>query len=260
MMRVKSDERAEEPNKGSAGKRSADEASRAKIFDRLHSQVDQIAYEFANHTTVVLRRNGMFHKAIGSSALILRELGAKTQIRSYYSEVYKQEVLEMSIHAASFAKLVTFLTEKCGSVIRYDEQFFIIRLKEPMSTKRLKQLRTSTEIISEINEDILTKRRKDTPLAKEARELFKEAKYLVRDMPGIDGQVLAKMILETIMRLQGDIRCFMRNEKSTELWQKVDDTVDDLQGLLLFVPESVNQADRLVRMGRSLNKIITRNV
>ena len=75
-----------------------------------------------------------------------------------------------------------FLMASCGQVLRDDNKFFIIRLKEPMSAKKLKQIKNSDTIKVEVAEDILNKNRKETPLAKEVREIFKEASLLIRSL------------------------------------------------------------------------------
>ncbi len=50
----------------------------------------------------------------------------------------------------------------------------------------------------------------------------------------------------------------MLEEESDERRQAVEDAADDLQGFLLMIPNFTEQADRLARMGRSLNAIISR--
>jgi gamma-glutamyl-gamma-aminobutyrate hydrolase PuuD len=95
-------------------------------------------------------------------------------------------------------------------------------------------------------------------MAKTAREIFIESGLLVRKMNGIDGQTLGQLILVTALKLHQRVRELMRNEKSQELREAVNDAVDDLQGVLLLVPDYLNEANRLAVIGRNLNKIITR--
>lgn len=230
-----------------------------KSYYKMGTQTEQIRYEFTNQDTIVLRKSGMFYKAMGNSAVMLKSMGVKTKIRSGFSPATKQEILELSIHVGQIDDIKRYLIENCGEIIRDDTSFFIIRLKQQMDAKKLKSLKKNGAVKDEATESILTKRRKETPLSKEVRELFKEAMYLVRTMNGTDGQVLGKMILEQILELHRAVRELIRDERSQEARQAVNDAADDLQGLLLLIPNFTEQADRLSRMRRSLNLIISRN-
>lgn len=227
-----------------------------KSYLRMKTQTDQIRFEFTNQDTIVLRKNGMYHKAMGNSAVMLKMLGAKAKIRSGYDPVTRQEVLEISIHAGKIDDAKAFLILTGSEVLRDDGTFFAVRLKKPIDAKRLRKEKVSLGLKTEVAEDILMKRRKQTPMAKEVREIFKESGFLVRTMKGTDGLVLGRAILDEIMNLQRVVRVLMReNGKCEQTRTAVDDAADNLQGMLLLVPNFSLQADRLSRMGRSLNKI-----
>lgn len=227
-----------------------------KSYLKMRTQTDQIRYEFTNQDTVAFRKNGMYHKAMGNSAVILKMLGAKTKVRSGFDPVTKQEVLEMSIHVGKIKNTKLFLETLGKEVLRDDEDFFVVRLKKPIDAKRMRKEKRDLVLKSEVTEDILMKRRKQTPMAKEVRDIFKEAGALVRTMKGTDGLVLGRAILDEIMELQRTVRILMRDTgKSEEIRQAVDDAADNVQGMLLLAPNFANQADRLSRMGRSLNRI-----
>jgi hypothetical protein len=77
-------------------------------------------------------------------------------------------------------------------------------------------------------------------------------------MSGMDGEVSGRLTVEKTLKLYMAVREYMRDENSEERRQAVDDAVDDLQGLLLLISDFSGQALRLARVGRSLNKIMTR--
>ena len=264
-MREISNRREEDPNAvldlrldDISNRRQAANTGNLKSYEKMQTQIDQIRYEFTNQDTIVLRKSGMFHKAVSNSAVILKYMGAKTKIRSSIDPATKQEIFELSVHVGNIDKTKEFLKEKCGKVLRDDKDFFIIRLKQPMDTKKLRALKKSDLIKNDATRDILTKKRNETPLAKESKDIFQEAIFLVRTMNGIDGQILGRMIMEAVLFLYQSVRTFMRDEKSKSQLKIVDDAVDDLQGLLLLVPNFTENADRLARIGRSLNRISDR--
>jgi len=259
MKRVGSDERAKQESLwDSSGVRTSDTTSQAKFYERIESQADQIRFEFTNFHSIVMRKNGMFYKAMGNSAILLKSLGAKTKLRTGYDPMTKQEILELSIHESGLQATKDFLKTKCGEVLRDDKALFVIRLKQPMDAKKLKYIKSSDAVKIEVTEDILTKRRQETPLAKEVRDLFEEASYLTRSLKGVEGEVFGRLLLELVLRLQLKVRELIRDEASPVRRQAVEDAADDIQGLLLVLPNYAQQADRLARMGRSLNRIITR--
>jgi len=229
-----------------------------RSYHKMTTQSDQIRYEFTNQDTIVLRKNGMYHKAMGSSAVILKSMGVQTRIRAYFDNMVKQEVLELATHVGRIDALKEMLKEKCGEVLRDSGGIFVIRLKKPMDSKELKRLKNNAQLKGEVTEGILTKNRSETPLAKEVRDIFGETVFLVRQMPAVEGPVLGRMLLEAVLRLHQTVRELMRDEKSVERRLAVDDAVDDLQGLLLHVPNFAQHADRLARIGRSLNRIMSR--
>ena len=47
-----------------------------KSYLKIQSITDQIRYEFTNQDTVALRKSGVYHKAVGNSAVMLKILGA----------------------------------------------------------------------------------------------------------------------------------------------------------------------------------------
>jgi hypothetical protein len=229
-----------------------------KSYFRIGTQTDVVRYEFTNQDTIVLRKSGMFYKAMGNSAVILKSMGVKAKIRSSFDPVVKQEILELSIHVGKIDELKKFLADRCGGILRDDTGFFIARLKQPMDAKKLRALKKSGAVKSEATESIIMKKRKETPLAKEVRDLSQEAMFLIKGMNGTDGQVLGRTIVEQIMVLQRAVRELMRDEDSTQKRQAVENAADDFQGLLLLVPNFSEHADRLARMGRSLNFIVSR--
>lgn len=227
-----------------------------KSYLKMRTQTDQIRYEFTNQDTIVLRRSGAYHKAVGNSAVMLKILGAKTKIKSVYNKVYEQEVYELSLHSTKIKDTKEYLASISSDLLRNDENFYVIRLKTPVSIKRIKRARSSLELKTEVTEDILLKHRKFTPLGKEARDIFTEVGLLVRAMKNQDGVVLGRALIEKTLQLQSIIRCVMRTEApSAEQLVSLDDTADDLQGLLLLVPNFVEQSNRLSRIGRSLNEV-----
>ncbi|MCL2038396.1 hypothetical protein FWG86_00615 [Candidatus Saccharibacteria bacterium] len=233
-------------------------ADKEKSYMKMKTQTEQLRYEFTNQDTIVLRKNGVFHKAMGNSAIILKSMGVETKVRTGFSQAIKQETFELSVHMGQIEELKRQLREKCKEVLREDGDFFIIRLKEPIPAEKLKQMKKSAIVKIEATESILMRKRKETPLAKEVRDLFSEATYLARALHGVDGQCLARMILEQILALQRAVRALMREEGSDAARQAVLDAADDVQGLLLLVVSFTEQADRLARMGRGLNRIISR--
>ena len=227
-----------------------------KSYLKMKSVPDQIRYEFTNQDTIALRKSGAYHKAVGNSAVLLKILGAKTKIRSSYNAFYGQEVLEMSLHSGKLNEIKEYLQTLSEKTLRDDGVFYVIRLKAPISAKRIKRARNSEELRTEITEDILLKRRHSTPMAREVREIFKEVGLLARTMKNQDGMVLGEALLQETMQLQRAVRVLTRTEAPPkELVVAVDDAADDLAGLLLLVPNFVEQSARLSRVGRSINAI-----
>jgi len=226
-----------------------------KSYLRMKTQADQIRYEFTNRDTIVLRSSGMYYKAMGNSAVLLKGMGSKTKIRSSFDPVTKQDVLELSIHAGRIDDTKKYLKEKSELVLRDDKRFYIVRLKNPMSAKELKKFKNSDELKSDLTEDILNKHRKETQMAKEVRDIFQEAAILVRTMGAADA-ALGRMLFDELLTLYIAVRALMREKgKKEETWIAVDDAADNVQGLLLLTPDFAKHAGRLGRMGRSLNKI-----
>ncbi len=229
-----------------------------KSYLKMQSVSDQIRYEFTNQDSIVLRKSGVYYKAVGNSAVLLKLLGAKTKIRSSYSVAYGQEVLEMSLHSGKFGEIKEYLQTLSSKTLRDDGLFYAVRLKTPVSAKRIKRARTSDELRTEITEDILLKRRHSTPMAREVREVLKEVGLLARTMKNQDGTVLGEALLQAVLSLQRVVRVLTRTpEPPKELVVAVDDAADDLAGLLLLVPNFVEQSARLSRVGRSINAIRT---
>jgi len=127
-----------------------------------------------------------------------------------------------------------------------------------MSAETIKTLKNSEKLRGEVAHDILTKNRSETPIAKETRDLIKETDFLVERMNGVSGKAVGKALFNKTLALYQTVREFMRDEKSAEKRKAVNDAVDDVQGLLLLVPDYVDEASRLARMGRSLNRITSR--
>lgn len=227
-----------------------------KSYEKLKTVPDHIRYEFTNQDSIALRKNGVYYKAVGNSAIMLKILGAKTKIRSNFNTFYEQEVLEMSLHGSKFDEIKNYLQTLSLKTLRDDNLFYIIRLKSPINAKRIKRARASGDLRTEVTEDILLKRRHSTPLSKEVREIFKEVGLLVSAMKSQDGQVLGLALLNEVIDLQRAVRVLTRTETpSGKLKLAVDDAADDLLGTLLLVPNFVEQATRLARIGRSVNTI-----
>lgn len=227
-----------------------------RSYQKIKSPTDQVRYEFTNQDTVVLRKSGVYYKVVGNSAVMLKILGAKTKIRSSFSSAYSQEVLEMSLHSGKLDEIKEYLKTLSTKILRDDELFYIVRLKAPISAKHIKRARTSGELRTEVTQDILLKRRHSTPLAKEVREIFKEVGLLVRTMKNQDGLVLGEALLREAVDLQRAVRVLTRDaHPAAEVKQAVDDATDDLLGVLLLVPNFVEQSARLSRIGRSINAI-----
>ena len=75
-------------------------------------------------------------------------------------------------------------------------------------------------------------------------------------MKNQDGTVLGEALLQAVLSLQRVVRVLTRTpEPPKELVVAVDDAADDLAGLLLLVPNFVEQSARLSRVGRSINAI-----
>lgn len=227
-----------------------------KSYLKMRTQTDQVRYEFTNQDTIVLRKSGAYHKAVGNSAIMLKILGAKTKIKSVYNKVYEQEVYELNLHSTKIKETKEYLVSISSGLLRNDEEFYVVRLKAPISIKRIKKARSSLELKTEATEDILLKHRKFTPLGKEVRDIFTEIGLLVRAMKNQDAMVLGRVLIEKTLQLQAIIRSIMRTEvPSEEQLVFLEDTADDLQGLLLLVPNFVEQSGRLSRIGRSLNEV-----
>lgn len=225
-----------------------------KSYLKIKTQTDQVRYEFTNQDTIALRKTGVYHKASGNSAIILKILGAKTKVKSVYNKVYEQEVYELSLHSSRISQTKEYLESLSSDILRNDEIFYIVRLKVPVSVKRIKKARSSLELRTEVTEDILLMHRHSTSLGKEVRDIFTEVGLLVRAMKNQDGIVLGRVIIEEVLGLQRIVRKIMRTEvPSSELLSTLDDKADDLQGLLLLVPNFVEQSARLSKIGRSLN-------
>jgi hypothetical protein len=227
-----------------------------KSYQKMTTQTDQIRYEFTNQDTIVLRRNGIYHKAIGNSAVILKHMGVTPRIRLHYDNVVKQERLELAVHAKATPTLREMLKAKGGVVLREDENIFVIRLKQPLGSKEIRRMRNSAQLKSEVTEGILTKNRPEAPLEKEVREIFGETVVLVRQMPVAEGAILGRLLLETALRLHQVARELTRDEKSPERRLALEDAADDLRGLLFHVSNFIEEAERVRRIGRSLKRVL----
>lgn len=233
-------------------------AGEVKSYLKMRSQEDQIRYEFTNFSTIVLRKSGMYHKAVGNSAIILKMLGAKTKIRSHYNAVVKQEVLELSVHVGRIEETKLFFGAFGKKILRDDGEFFVVKLNKPIEAKRMRRERSSAVLKTEVTEDILTRRRKETPLAKDVRELFKEAALLIRTMKGTDGAVIGRALLDKLVELQQVVREVTREMDEVvrkKIAARAGDVADDVLGMLLLVPNFVMQSDRISGMGRCVDRI-----
>ena len=227
-----------------------------RSYQKIKSPTDQVRYEFTNQDTVVLRKSGVYYKVVGNSAVMLKILGAKTKIRSGYNSSFEQEVLEMSLHSKNIGDIKEYLETMSSKVLRDDGLFYIVRLKTPIGAKRIRRARGSNELKEEIALDILIKKRYNTPLAKEVRDIFHEVGLLARTMKNQDGQVIGETLLRQAMSLQCSVRVLTRTELPTpDQKLAVDDATDDLLGVLLLVPNFAEQSARLSRIGRSANSI-----
>lgn len=227
-----------------------------KGYLKMNTQLDQIRYEFTNQDTIALRKSGAYFKAMGNSAVMMKMLGGKTKIRSHLDATVKQEVFEMSIHAGRIEETKKFLMPLAAEVLRDDGTFFVVRLKKPAGSKQIRKAKRTLGLKAEVAEDILTQRRKETPMSREVRYIFGEAGLLVRTMKGTDGLVLGRMILERVLQLETFVRELMISEKYERVdGILIDCSVDQLQGLLVMVPNFELEAERLARMGRSLLRI-----
>ena len=75
-------------------------------------------------------------------------------------------------------------------------------------------------------------------------------------MKNQDGVALGYTLLQETLDLQKAVRQLTRTENpSKELLQTVDNTADALQGTLLLVPNFVQEANRLSRIGRGLYEL-----
>ena len=232
-----------------------DELNRS--YDKIKNQNDQIRYEFTNQDTIVLRKSGQYYKVIGNSVLMLKILGAKTKVRINYNLFYSQEILEMSMYSKKIEETKKYLIDISKTILRDDGQFFIIRLKQPISAKRIKKERSDPKFKTELAEDILHKFRHSTPTSKEVGVVFNEVNILISIMSGHVATVLGRIILEEVVSLQQILRSYTRsNVPSEEQRLMIKDKIDDVLGLLLLVPNFAVQAPRLAKIGRSLNNIL----
>ena len=231
-----------------------------RSYNKISTNEQQIRYEFTNTETIVLRKNKVFWKAVGNSAVMLKIFGAKTKIHSYYNAYYSQEVLEMSLHAKNIEDVKKWLEKQSVEILRDDNRYYIIKLKTPVSSKRIKIARKSKEISGEVTENILYKHRHSTPLLKAVKDVFTEAGTIVGRMPKINGAVLGEFILRNVLELQQLIRSYSRSRECTKAdVQKITDKVDDILGLLLLVPNFLEQASNLMIIGRRL-EFITKTI
>ena len=228
-----------------------------KSYLKMKSYLDQIRYEFTNQDTVVFMKIGSYCKAVGNSAIMLKILGAKTKLHARFSASYKQDVLELRIHSSKFAETKEYLNKISSSVLRDDEIFYIVRLKTPVSAKQLKRAKANPLVKQELAEDALSKHRSNTPMANEVRTIFKEIALLVRTTKTQESAVLGSALLNKTIELQSYVRQLTRCKErpSEKLLQSIDDSADDLQGLLLLVSNIAEQATRLAVIGRSLETI-----
>lgn len=228
-----------------------------RSYQKMQTEEEQIRYEFTNQDSIVLRKSGAYYKAVGNSAILLKIYGGKTKIRSSYKPFYGQEVLEMSLHQSRIEETKRYLETLSKKILRDDKTFYIVRLKEPVSAKRIKNARTSNELKAEVTEDILLSRRYNTPLSREVRIIFKEVSLLVQSMKAKDSTVLGTVLLTEALDLQRAIRALTRTSNCTpELKQDIADRADDLLGTLLVVPDFTLYSQRLSRIGRSANSIL----
>jgi len=235
-------------------------AKETKVWDRLENQIDQIRYEFVNQDTIAIRHNGLFYKAVGNSAIYMKMLGGETAIRRSYCPMAKKEIYEMSFHIAMIAQIKKYLKDRGGEVLREDKGWFVFRLAKPFTLQATKTYKRSKEFKQMITEDILTaKNRPNTPLAKEVRDLKREMGFLVRAMPGVEGAVLGRELIQKVIDINNQVRILMRQatkEDKAKCSQLVTDAIDDMQGLLLMVTDVEHNATRLGKIGGSLSKML----
>jgi len=82
-----------------------------KRYFRIGTEVGQEQYESKNEDTILLRRSDMFWKAVGNSAVMLKNMG-----------------IETTVHASQIEKVKEHLLTKCDEVLRDDTSFLIVRM------------------------------------------------------------------------------------------------------------------------------------
>lgn len=227
-----------------------------RSYNKIQDNESHIRYEFTNYDTIVFRKSKLFWKAIGNSVVILKIYGAKTKVRSYYNVYYSQEILELSLHTDNMDKVKAWLSVKGSVLLRNDKNYYVIKLKEPISAKRIKTAKNSKEIASEVTQNILYKYRHSTPLLKAVRDIFNETGVVVSRMPRSNGIVLGEFLLTNILELQMHVRNYSRQENaSNEQRQDILDKIDDVVGLFVLIPNFLSQSSRILIIGRKLESI-----
>lgn len=118
-----------------------------------------------------------------------------------------------------------------------------MRLKEPISAKRIKRARLDPALTSEVTQDILMKRRQETPMARDVREIFKEVGIAGTDRKKPRRAGVRYRHAQEVIGLQRAVRVLIRQEEPSEdIKQAVDDAADNLQGMLLLTPNFVEQS------------------
>jgi hypothetical protein len=228
--------------------------------DRIKNLTDKndvVRFEFDNKQYIVLFAAGKdFWNATMNSAMLMKYcLGSGAKLHTVRDFYFGENRVYLAFHNKQIESIKTKVKRDGYKVLRNDKQLFVIKLKEPVSTKQFREWHRSEEVLTEKIDALLKPSAGTNEVYVLLRRLGRELIMAGEKMKSGAREIIAGRLIDLT------IRCFrlqnqIAKKPSEDNRSRLLDILDDIAFLSSIAgDEKLIDNKRLLRIGDILMKL-----